>query len=319
MTLAALACTAMPEASARVCTAVSSGNWATASTWSCGTVPAAGDTLNIPASRTVTINSNLSYTGTKMRANVLGTLAFDGAGAKLSMPCGSEVWVYAGGSVTANSSGSSQTIRICNSTYWSASDGNRSGPIVWPINWLPVELVAFEAQADGERIEVTWSTGSETSSSHFALLRSSDAQQWGPMAVLPAAGNSHALLSYRWADARPLSGLSYYQLIQCDTDGSCEQKGIVSAWWGSGPARPTVVPNPAEGDRAWLQLGEEAGRTVLLEVFTSDGALQDQQRTGLISDGRLPIQLAGLAPGIYHVVATLATGERRAAQLLLAR
>ena len=77
------------QAQARICTAVASGNWSTASTWSCGTVPTAGDTLIIPASRQVTINANIPYSGSHMAVIVYGTWRFDGGGAKITMPCGS--------------------------------------------------------------------------------------------------------------------------------------------------------------------------------------------------------------------------------------
>jgi hypothetical protein len=130
---------------ARTCTSTDNGDWAAAGTWSCGSAPAAGDTIIIQAGHTVTVNAQYTYTGTRMRVKVYGTLFFNGGGSKLNFPCGSTVEVMTpSATVTGNNSGSSQTIRICGSTFWAVSNGPVNGYTAWPNgSTLPVELLFF--------------------------------------------------------------------------------------------------------------------------------------------------------------------------------
>ncbi|HEY8886867.1 MAG TPA: hypothetical protein VIM35_00135, partial [Gallionella sp.] len=46
------------EAAAAACNSKGTGNWNTAGTWSCGHVPAAGDSVTILNGHTITLNTN---------------------------------------------------------------------------------------------------------------------------------------------------------------------------------------------------------------------------------------------------------------------
>src|SRR5262245_23320089 len=79
------------------------GYWNNPSTWLFNgnpQVPTCGDTVNVLSAYTVTINQQNDYTGcgTPMIIHVYGTLAFTN-GNKLSLPCGSAVYIHAGGTV----------------------------------------------------------------------------------------------------------------------------------------------------------------------------------------------------------------------------
>lgn len=63
------------QASAATCTAKASDNWSKASTWSCGAAPAAGDTVSIPSSYSVTLNTDSAAIGS---LTVSGTLTTSG-------------------------------------------------------------------------------------------------------------------------------------------------------------------------------------------------------------------------------------------------
>lgn len=235
--------TIAPEAAARQCTAVASGAWLTAGTWSCGSAPAGGDTLRIPADVTVTITSNLSY-GAPIMVIVDGTWAFNGGGSKISLACGSYVIVNSGGRITGNTSGSSQTIKICGTTYWSASMGDVNGPAAYPYNPLPVELIGFSCAAGAAEVAIRWSTGSESGSESFRIERSADGAIWQTVLEVPAAGWSQGLLEYSVIDGDVPLGDWFYRLRQVDLDGSSELSAVQHVAVKAEGSRLLAVPNP---------------------------------------------------------------------------
>lgn len=258
------------QAQARICTAVASGNWSTASTWSCGTVPTAGDTLIIPASRQVTINANITYSGSHMAVIVYGTWRFDGGGAKITMPCGSAVIIYPGGQVVPNASGSSQTIRICSTTYWQATDGTVSGPMGWPVNVLPVELIEYTAEVADLDVRLHWATATESGASHYRLERSANGIEWDHLTTIAAAGESLHRVDYVHVDHDVPPGTWFYRLTQIDLDGTVNDLGVVTA---------TVKP-----DRGALRCTADAdGR---LRVFTEEPVEQGTVQVIELATGR---------------------------------
>lgn len=92
---------------------------------------------------------------------------------------------------------------------------------------LPVELVAFHAWEMDRSVLLEWSTASEYNSERFDVLRSADAEQWTLVGSLPAAQFSQTLLEYSHVDPAPLSGTSFYRLVQVDLDGSMYPSPIV--------------------------------------------------------------------------------------------
>ena len=204
---------------ARTCHSTGSGNWTDGSIWTCLASPSPGDTAVIQAGHTVTITTNIQYSGDPMIVIVEGTWFFQGGGSKITMPCGSGVLIEPGGNVNGNGNGSSQTIRICNITYWSASMGNVSGPAAWPAT-LPVELLGFEATWNNGLVNLSWSTATEHGSSHFVVVRTDQSGEERTIGFVDAAGNSLQLVHYALTDPAPMPGTNYYHLYQYDADGT---------------------------------------------------------------------------------------------------
>ena len=111
---------------------------------------------------------------------------------------------------------------------------------------LPVELLFFRAQPQGERVEVSWATASELNNSHFVVERSADGTRFQPLAQPAGAGNSQRRLDYRYADEQPLPGTSYYRLSQVDFDGAGETFAAVAVRRVAGGTLrlSRVSPNP---------------------------------------------------------------------------
>lgn len=84
---------------------------------------------------------------------------------------------------------------------------------------LPVELLNFEAKPAASRVDLNWTTASETGNDHFEIERSDDGNTFTRIGTVSGAGNSTSVRQYSFNDAAPLRGISYYRLRQVDFDG----------------------------------------------------------------------------------------------------
>ncbi|MDQ3101702.1 MAG: hypothetical protein M3R08_09980 [Bacteroidota bacterium] len=162
-----------------------------------------------------------------MHVKVYGIWRFNGGGAKIAMPCGSSVLIGFGGQVVATGSGSSQTVKICSTTYWSASDGTVNGPVGWPETILPVELISFTGHAERRKIDLDWVTATEHNLSHFQIRSSRDGGTWNEVITVNAAGESSNSQHYTVQLEVAVTDKWYFKLLQFDLDGTAYQKGIL--------------------------------------------------------------------------------------------
>jgi hypothetical protein len=242
--------------------AIANGNWNVASTWSfsgANRVPTCGDTVIIPAGKTVTVNSqeNLYGCGSPLYIFVYGTLQFTN-GNKIDLPCNSYVFIITGGVVKKSTAGggNSTLISICSTTLWTAGDGELPGPdTLFAMGGsgvtLPVKLKYFNSSVVNGKVNFEWSTATELNNNFFTLERSRDGEQFEPVLTKEGAGNSTTDLYYNASDESPLQGFSYYRLKQTDYDGQYTYSDIETVKNGNGgfdaPASmeiKTVLPNP---------------------------------------------------------------------------
>lgn len=112
-------------------------------------------------------------------------------------------------------------------------------------NPLPVNLVHFSAAPKDDRVEIEWTTVSETNNDFFTVEVSEDAVEFEEVTKVSGAGNSNVTLNYVSYDNRPHAGVSYYRLKQTDYDGKVMYSGIrvveMSNLWQN---EIVVSPNP---------------------------------------------------------------------------
>jgi hypothetical protein len=198
------------------------GNWNSTTTWNLDAVPGCYDTIVIPAGITVTITDMVDLTMCPpVYIHVQGTLFFQ-AGKKMDLSDGSVVYMAPGGSLQGGGgSGNSNWITIDGDPYWTAGDGNVSGPAYLCQNCsLPVELVSFTTTLVGGEVVIEWSTASELNNDYYLIQRSPDGFNWQTIDTTDGAGNSSWQLDYYEEDREPLLGLSYYRLKQVDFNGA---------------------------------------------------------------------------------------------------
>ncbi|MBK8500644.1 MAG: T9SS type A sorting domain-containing protein [Flavobacteriales bacterium] len=159
---------------------------------------------------------------------------------------------------------------------------------------LGAELLALNAEEDGDANLLKWTTGSEHLSSHFTVERSADGRSFEPVGLVSAQGNSNVQTDYEYIDRTPLSAGSFYRLQQVDQNGSFEYSNMVSVIRSS-TADLLAFPNPASAS------------TELLFRTTVDGSAQVQ-----LLDSRGSIVLAftkGATAGVNRFVLDLVRVE----------
>jgi len=97
---------------------------------------------------------------------------------------------------------------------------------------LPVRLVGFAAECTEARVQLTWTTASESGSSHFLIWRSSDQEAEQMIGTVPAAGHSNGIRSYVSMDNDAPAGNLYYRLEGVDVDGSSQLSDQVTTYCG---------------------------------------------------------------------------------------
>lgn len=165
---------------------------------------------------------------------------------------------------------------------------------------LPVELLAFDAQAEREHVNVTWSTATELNTAFFEIQRSADGYTFAPIGRVTAAGDSQQRLDYGFVDTAPLPGTSYYRLRTVDADDSYTHSHSVPVDFGlPGGTGLDLYPNPAN---ASITVGYElSGEGVVhWRVLDALGRGLDAGNTaGQRGRNRFVVPLERLEPGTY--------------------
>lgn len=120
-----------------------------------------------------------------------------------------------------------------------SSPGALSSPL--PVTWL-----SFNATANANKIDLTWSTGSEVNSDKYIIERSIDGNNYNEIGVVKAAGNTPGYSDYSFTDAVPVSRTTnYYRIRQTDIDGRYTYSTVRYVEYKGETKQIQVFPNPA--------------------------------------------------------------------------
>ncbi len=95
---------------------------------------------------------------------------------------------------------------------------------------LPIELLDFKAICDENKVNLTWTTATETNNDYFTIEKSPEFQNWSPLADVDGAGNSSSVISYSYADENPNRNVTYYRLKQTDYNDQYSYSDPISAY-----------------------------------------------------------------------------------------
>ncbi|HQW00737.1 MAG TPA: T9SS type A sorting domain-containing protein [Bacteroidia bacterium] len=299
------------SANASTGTATGNADWNVGSTWSYSTglrLPNCADTLVIPSAYTVTVNNQNDYTAcsSPMIIYVSGILQFSN-GNKLDLPCGSIVYILAGGTVKKSTAGggSSTLISICGTVEWKAGDGPLSGiDTLGTVGSLPIDLISFEGKQNKRSVQLDWITATEINNSYFTIEKSSNGTEFFEIGKVKGAGNSTYALSYMYVDNSPYTGVSYYRLKQTDYDGRNETFPPVAVKYMKSNANSlevSLLKNPFSSDLNISINSEERG-LVEVKLFDLEGK-QVYRSIDKLSENNL-VNVHGLSKiisGIYFL------------------
>lgn len=173
-----------------------------------------------------------------------------------------------------------------------------------PDDMKPADTWTLTTMADGNAVNVNWSTDTEVNSDYFVVQRSKYGEGFDDVMQELAAGNSETVNHYSITDYRPFSGISFYRVIEFDLDGRITQYGLTTANYEP-ELSMTVYPSQNIGALNVL-IDSKTSKQVLLVVRDIQGR-EYYSKVILVrsADEIIAIEPEGnLAQGIYTVVAS---------------
>lgn len=119
---------------------------------------------------------------------------------------------------------------------------------------LPVSLLSFTGRAEGDRVQLVWTTMWERDAERFVIDRSADLSEFIRVGDVPAKGTTDQRQDYGLTDPNPRPGPNYYRLRQIDRDGTVHSYRPISVIIRADEPAVSVFPNPAEPDCIHLRL-----------------------------------------------------------------
>jgi hypothetical protein len=170
---------------------------------------------------------------------------------------------------------------------------------------LPVQLLAFTAQEQSNHtVLLQWTTATEINNKGFSVQRSGDGDNFAAISFVNSlatnGGNSSVPLNYSYTDKSPLSGISYYRLVQTDLDGITHVSKLLQVNLSS-TMGAKVYPNPA---KTLLNVVVPADVTdVTYKLIDADGKIALK---GAVANqnGTIQIPITSVASGIYFLQVT---------------
>ncbi len=209
-----------------------------------------------------------------------------------------------------------------NSYVFSVSGGNaqtfgdRFMIVIQNANPLPVKLLNFAANKQGNDVLLTWKTATEINNKGFEVERKTASQSdWQTIAFVPALQSSpNNTYTYVDADANTNQTL-YYRLKQMDRDGKFTYSTIaVVGYNGLMQEHVQVFPNPASGDFN-IEIVTEKDEVAQINITDVSGQ-QVVSFTEHIYQGKNLITQNGLRSGVYFVE-VITTDKKTVTKLLI--
>ncbi|MBI4931394.1 MAG: T9SS type A sorting domain-containing protein [Bacteroidetes bacterium] len=174
------------------------------------------------------------------------------------------------------------------------------------VNPLPVELLYFNVDCKGYKMQAEWETATEQNADYFTLEKSTDGTVFYPISKVTAAGNSSTVKKYSAEDTESFSAVSYYRLSETDFNGQTQTFNMIPVNGCGNKGGFAVYPNPAsgifnvsvsgtQGDNVLIVVRDLLGREFYSQVILLSA--NDAETIAVDPSGKL-------AAGVYFVVAT---------------
>lgn len=170
------------------------------------------------------------------------------------------------------------------------------GPVTDPV--LPVSLVDFRVQIEGNYVKLVWQTASETNNKGFEIYRSGDDKQFVKIGDENVDKDNYpSLRTYAFTDKKPLNGNNYYKLVQIDKDGKATELGVRTVSFNLMPSTFSLSPNPTK-DKVTVQF--ETGKFGLVILSNTEGKVL-RKLSLKPHEKNVEVDLTPYPSGIYFV------------------
>lgn len=181
------------------------------------------------------------------------------------------------------------------------------------VNPLPIELLTFNAKANGDVVDLNWTTASETNNDFFSIERTTDGINFEVVGTIKGAGNSSAILNYSFTDVNPyVTTVSYYRLKQTDYDGHVSYSKLEEvSFEKQADLYVAVYPNPSDGSTFNVVLNSNRREEVLARVQDMFGNTLYSEVIAVLqnSENVYAVDLSQkLIPGVYTITVTSTKG-----------
>ena len=158
---------------------------------------------------------------------------------------------------------------------------------------LPLQLVSFSGQAQGQVIKLSWVTSNESDVKQYVIEKSSDGVHFSDMDGVSARnlpGNA-----YSTTDAHPYPSKNYYRLRSVDIDGRYSVSNVILVQYNYDKPNLSFYPNPVNDklNITGLKSGDQ------IQLYSADGKLLSMQKA---IGPALQVNMAGYTKGVYHVI-----------------
>jgi len=181
---------------------------------------------------------------------------------------------------------------------------------------MPVTLIAFTGEALQAGNQLKWVTASEVENDYFTLLSSVDGLHFSSITNVKGQGTTSSQHTYQYLDRDIKPGLSYYQLLQTDFDGTQSKSHIISIERGESAFHLVdLYPIPASGFIQFTFSAPAEGLVYIHIVDLNGKTLYAKQEIGNGSLQRLPLDLNHLASGVYFL--QLQSGQQQVVRKII--
>lgn len=113
---------------------------------------------------------------------------------------------------------------------------------------LAVDFSSFVAEANGCRVDLTWTTASEDANAYFAIERSFDGRSFHAIGKVDAQNKGfHGERTYMFTDETPAKGANYYRIRQYDVNGRSSISRVAEVTMNCNINDISLYPNPTKG------------------------------------------------------------------------
>ena len=196
---------------------------------------------------------------------------------------------------------------VNNNSGWAVGD---NGTIISTFNPVPVELTSFSAGVDGNNVDLSWQTATETNNSGFEIQRSdvrdqkSETLDWKKIGFIKGQGTTTKENNYSFVDKNLGTGSYSYKLFQIDFDGTRTESEIVNVNINSQPKEYALMqnyPNPFNPTTT-IEYSIPENGNVKLKIYNSLGeevaTLVNEYKTA--RSYKINFDASTLPSGVYY-------------------